>query len=210
MLTYVEVMCTMFRRPALAAGPRGFLARLFPCPLSKHPAFMSPSTSPSPEGSSTPQDGHLPPSGGPTDGLRVASIRRARGGPGPRLPLFLSRVPAGFPSPADDYVERSLDLSEALVENEEATFYVRVAGDSMTGAGIHDGDVLVVDRSVEPAEGDVVIAVLGGELTVKRYEVRGGRPCLVPEAEGHDPIPVREGQELIVWGVAQHVVHEIS
>jgi DNA polymerase V len=159
---------------------------------------------------STSQNGHIPDPGGPIGGLRVASIRRAHGGSGPRLPLFLSRVPAGFPSPADDYVERSLDLSEALVEDEEATFYVRVAGESMIGAGIHDGDILVVDRSVEPGEGDVVIAALGGELTVKRYEVRGGRPCLVPEAEGHDPIPVREGQELRVWGVARHVVHEIS
>jgi DNA polymerase V len=159
---------------------------------------------------STSQNGRLPVQKESIGGLRVDSIRRARGGPGPRLPLFLSRVPAGFPSPADDYVERSLDLSEALVEDEEATFYVRVAGDSMIGAGIHDGDILVVDRSVEPREGDVVIAALGGELTVKRYEVRGGRPCLVPEAEGHDPIPVREGQELIVWGVARHVVHEIS
>nr|WP_279304531.1 translesion error-prone DNA polymerase V autoproteolytic subunit [Salinibacter ruber] len=159
---------------------------------------------------STSQNGRLPGSGDSTGGLRVTSIRRARGGPGPRLPLFLSRVPAGFPSPADDYVETNLDLSEALVEDEEATFYVRVAGDSMIGTGIHDGDILVVDRSVEPGEGDVVIAALGGELTVKRYEVRGGRPCLVPEAEGHDPIPVREGEELIVWGVAQHVVHEIS
>ena len=124
--------------------------------------------------------------------------------------LFLSRVPAGFPSPADDYVETSLDLSEALIDNEESTFYVRVAGDSMKGAGIHDGDILVVDRSVEPSEGDVVIAALGGELTVKRYEIHSGRPYLVPEAEGHDPIPVREGEELRVWGVAQHVVHEIS
>lgn len=142
--------------------------------------------------------------------LRVVATRPARVGPERRRPLFLSRVPAGFPSPADDYVETGLDLSEALIQNEEATFYVRVAGESMTGAGIHDGDVLVVDRSVEPSEGDVVIAALGGELTVKRYVVRRGRPCLMPEADGHDPIPVREGQELRVWGVAQHVVHEIS
>jgi DNA polymerase V len=142
--------------------------------------------------------------------LRVVAARRAPVGPSRSRPLFLSRVPAGFPSPADDYVETSLDLSEALIDNEESTFYVRVAGDSMTGAGIHDGDVLVVDRSAQPSEGDVVIAALGGELTVKRYEIHSGRPYLVPEAEGHDPIPVREGEELRVWGVAQHVVHEIS
>lgn len=143
-------------------------------------------------------------------GLCVVAKRRARGGSGLSFPLFLHAVPAGFPSPADDYVEKRLDINEALVNDEEATFFVRVAGDSMTGAGIHDGDILVVDRSVEPAEGDVVIAVLAGELTVKRYEVRSGQPYLVPEAETHDPIPVRKGQELRVWGVAQHVIHEVS
>ena len=143
-------------------------------------------------------------------GLCVVAARRARVGPSRPRPLFLSRVPAGFPSPADDYVEKRLDINEVLVGDEEATFFVRVAGSSMTGAGIHDGDILVVDRSAQPTEGDVVIAALGGELTVKRYEVHEGRPALVPEAKGHEPIPVREGEELVVWGVAQHVVHEIS
>ena len=143
-------------------------------------------------------------------GLRVVAARRARVGPSRPRPLFLSRVPAGFPSPADDYVEKRLDINEVLVGDEEATFFVRVAGSSMTGAGIYDGDILVVDRSAQPTEGDVVIAALGGELTVKRYEVHEGRPVLVPEAKDHEPIPVREGEELRVWGVAQHVVHEIS
>jgi len=125
-------------------------------------------------------------------------------------PLYLSRVEAGFPSPADDYVEASLDLKEHLIGSEEATFFVRVAGDSMTGVGIHDGDLLVVDRSVEPSDGNVVVAALDGELTVKRYEVRSSRPYLMPESDAHDPIPVRKGQELIVWGVVQHVIHEVS
>ena len=142
--------------------------------------------------------------------LCVVAARPGRAGPSRPRPLFLSRVPAGFPSPADDYVEKRLDINEVLIGDEEATFFVRVAGSSMTGAGIHDGDILVVDRSAEPTEGDVVIAALRGELTVKRYEVRGGRPVLVPEAKDHEPIPVREGEELVVWGVAQHVVHEIS
>lgn len=141
---------------------------------------------------------------------RVTAIRPAQVGPSRPCPIFLSRVPAGFPSPADDYVEKRLDINEALVNDEEATFFVRVEGDSMIGAGIHDGDILVVDRSVKPTEGDVVIAVLGGELTVKRYEIRSGKPYLMPEAAGHDPIPLREGQELRVWGVAQHVIHEVS
>jgi len=149
--------------------------------------------------------------------LVATDVRRARSkkGASPKegsaeLPLYLCRVEAGFPSPADDYVEASLDLSEHLIGSEEATFFVRVAGDSMTEAGIHDGDLLVVDRSVEPSDGDVVVAALDGELTVKRYEVRSGRPYLMPESEAHDPIPIDPGQELIVWGVAQHVIHEVS
>jgi len=144
------------------------------------------------------------------DGLTVTSVRKAQKGPARRQPLYLSRVPAGFPSPADDYVEASLDLNDELIRKEEATFFVRVAGSSMTEAGIHDGDVLVVDRSVEPSDGDVVVAALDGELTVKRYEIRSGKPYLMPESASHDPIMIEEGQELVVWGVAQHVVHEVS
>jgi DNA polymerase V len=119
-------------------------------------------------------------------------------------------VPAGFPSPADDHVETTLDLSTALIQNEEATFFVRVAGSSMTEAGIHDGDILVVYRSIEPDDGSVVVAALDGELTVKRYEVRSGSSYLLPEADGYAPIPVRDGQDLVVWGVVRHVVHEVS
>lgn len=142
--------------------------------------------------------------------LVVITAWKARQGPGARRPLFQSRVPAGFPSPADDHVETSLDLSEKLIEKEEATFFVRVAGGSMREAGIHDGDILVVDRSVEPEDGSVVVAALDGELTVKRYEVHSGHPYLMPESAEYDPIPIREGQELVVWGVVRHVVHEVS
>jgi DNA polymerase V len=129
---------------------------------------------------------------------------------GPSLPLYQSRVPAGFPSPADDYVETALDLSEYLSGKEEATFYVRVSGNSMIDAGIHDGDILVVDRSVEAKDGSVVVAALDGDLAVKRYAVRSGHPYLMPEADGYDPISIGVGQELVVWGVVQHVIHEVS
>jgi DNA polymerase V len=142
--------------------------------------------------------------------LVASAVRRARRGPSRARPLFLSRVSAGFPSPADDFVEATLDLNEHLVRREASTFFVRVSGSSMTGVGIHDEDVLVVDRAVEPEDGSVVVAALDGELTVKRYCVRKGRPCLVPESEAHDPIPIEPGQELIVWGVVQHVIHEVS
>lgn len=140
----------------------------------------------------------------------VTDVYRAQSRQSRALAIFLSRVPAGFPSPADDYVEQRLDLNEHLIQRETSTFFVRVAGHSMTGAGIHDGDILVVDRAVEPTDGSIVVAALDGELTVKRY--RGGEDCptLVPESDGHAPIPVREGQELVVWGVVQHVIHEVS
>ena len=124
-------------------------------------------------------------------------------------PLFLSRVPAGFPSPADDYVECSLDLNEHLIEHREATFFVRVKGQSMTGAGIADGDLLVVDRSLEAGDGDIVVAVVDGELTVKRLSRRGGRVRLLAEHPGFAPIEFRDGQELTVWGVVTSIVRRI-
>ena len=142
--------------------------------------------------------------------VAVTALCPARRTSGLRRPFFLARIEAGFPSPASDYVETQLDLAEHLVEHEAATYYLRVSGTSMTGAGIHDGDILVVDRAVEPADGDVVVAALDGELTVKRLRKRTGQVVLVPESGQHDPIPVRDGQELVVWGVVRHVVHEVS
>jgi DNA polymerase V len=140
----------------------------------------------------------------------VTHVYRARPDRSRPLALFLSRVPAGFPSPADDYVEQTLDLNEHLIRRETSTFFVRVAGHSMTDAGIHDDDILVVDRAVEPTDRAIVVAALDGELTVKRYCVRDGDPYLVPENEDHTPIPVQPGQDLVVWGVVQHVIHEVS
>lgn len=140
------------------------------------------------------------PHSGSDHGLVSTAVRKARRGRETPLPLFQSRVPAGFPSPADDHVETAFDLSAELIDDEESTSFVRVAGDSMTEAGIHHGDILVVDRSVEPKDGSVVVAAFDGELTVKRYEVRSGYPYLMPEADGYDPILIREGQELVVWG----------
>lgn len=147
----------------------------------------------------------------PTDSTLVVVARRpASSGRPCARPLYRSHISAGFPSPADDYIEASLDLNEHLISEDDATFFVRVAGGSMRDAGIHDGDLLVVDRAEEPTDGDVVIAALDGELTVKRYCCRDGTPQLVPEAEGHDPISIEPGQELRVWGVVQHAVHEVS
>ena len=124
-------------------------------------------------------------------------------------PLFLARVPAGFPSPADDYVESALDLNEYLVRHPAATFMVRVCGDSMAGAGIADGDVLVVDRSVEASDGRIVVAVVDGEMTVKRLRVRRGRRVLQPENPAYAALEIQEGQDARVWGVVTGVVRRI-
>ena len=142
--------------------------------------------------------------------LSVTDVYRARPDCTRPLAVFLSRVPAGFPSPADDYIEQTLDLNEHLIQRETATFFVRVAGHSMTGAGIHDGDILVVDRAEEPTDGAVVVAALDGELTVKRYRIHEEQPYLVPESDDHAPLPIQPGQDLVVWGVVQHVIHEVS
>jgi DNA polymerase V len=124
-------------------------------------------------------------------------------------PLFLVPVSAGFPSPADDYLEGKLDLNQYLVKHPAATFFVRVTGDSMIGAGIHSGDLLIVDRSLEPKDGNVVIAVLDGELTVKRIERHDGKLFLAPENKDYPLIPVTEEQFFQVWGVVTNVVHSL-
>ncbi len=123
-------------------------------------------------------------------------------------PLVLARVPAGFPSPADDYVDGSLDLNELLIRRPEATFFVRVEGDSMVGAGIHSGDLLIVDRSAAATGGDVVIAAIDGELTVKRVRRGDGALWLVAENEAYPPLEVTT--ELVIWGVVEHVIHKVE
>lgn len=139
---------------------------------------------------------------------RVTAVFAARRRVPCARPLFLTRVPAGFPSPADDYVEGTLDLNDLVIRRPEATFFVRVEGDSMVDAGIHPGDLLVIDRSVEPHDGDVVIAALDGEMTVKR--VRRGEEALWLVADNEAYPPQRVTTELVVWGVVQHVIHEVE
>ena len=125
-------------------------------------------------------------------------------------PLFLSRVPAGLPASAEDHVDGSLDLNEHLIEHREATFFIRVQGQSMTGAGIQDGDLLVVDRALEAADGDIVVAMVDGELTLKRLYKRNGHVRLLPENPCFHPIGFVDGQELSIWGVATSVVHRLK
>jgi len=140
---------------------------------------------------------------------RVVEVVPVRIGEPLRLPLLLSRVPAGFPSPADDYIEEALDLNELLIRHPAATFFMRVEGDSMVGAGIHSGDLLIVDRAIEPRPGYVVVAAVCGELTVKRLKLHEGRLCLMPEDGSHEPLPIREEMEVVIWGVVTCVIHPL-
>ena len=124
------------------------------------------------------------------------------------LPLFSGGVSAGFPSPAEDYTDRKLDLNELLIKNPAATFFVRVDGDSMIGAGIHHDDILVVDRSRQAVNGDIVIAILDGELTVKRLvrDAHCGR--LVAENPNYPSIEITEDNGCEIWGVVTSMVHQ--
>lgn len=122
------------------------------------------------------------------------------------LPLYAHKVVAGFPSPAEDYVEARLDLNQKLIRNKEATFLLTVQGDSMKKIGIKDGDILVVDKSITPTDGKIVIAAVDGELTVKRLSIKSTGTWLVPENDNYPPIPIREESEVMIWGVVTSTI----
>jgi|TARA_B100001540_G_C15723282_1_gene604121 DNA polymerase V len=125
-----------------------------------------------------------------------------------RLPLILNRVPAGFPSPAEDFVEGSLDLND-YIEHPAATYFVKAEGDSMIGAGIYDGDLLIVDRSIEPKNGSIVIASVMGDLTIKRLKRNlQGKWLLVPENPDYPIIPLVEESQ--IWGVVKNSVRNLE
>lgn len=126
------------------------------------------------------------------------------------LPFYYPHVPAGFPSPADDYIENTLDLNELLIKHPVATFFVRVSGHSMIQAGIHDRDILIVDRSLTPSHGKIVVAAVDGQLTVKRLKkTKDGRLWLTPENTDFSAIEIKPDQEVYIWGVVTHVIHSV-
>jgi DNA polymerase V len=127
----------------------------------------------------------------------------------PLPPVFLALIEAGFPSPADDWIEDALDLNKLLLKNPAATYFLRVKGDSMIGAGIHEHDLLIVDRSITPAHNDVVIASVLGDLTVKRLHRERDAVRLVPDNPGFDPIEVTPEMELRIWGVVTYSLHKV-
>jgi DNA polymerase V len=125
------------------------------------------------------------------------------------IPLFSGKVAAGFPSPADDYVEKNLDLNELLVQKPAATFFVRAQGESMLGAGIHPNDILVVDRSIEAVSGKIVICALNGELTVKRLARNNEQWQLKAENPDYPDIVIYEELDMVIWGVVTNVIHAL-
>ena len=126
------------------------------------------------------------------------------------LPLALCRISAGFPSPADDHLEDSLDLNRLMVQRPSSTFFVRVSGDSMIGAGICSGDILVVDRAQQARFNDVVLAIVSGEFTVKRWVNSNKGPILQPENPNFKPIPLTPDLEFEIWGVVTYAIHNLS
>jgi DNA polymerase V len=123
--------------------------------------------------------------------------------------LFTCPVNAGFPSPAADYIEEKLDLNVHLVKHPAATFFVRTNGDSMTGAGIFNGDILVVDRSLNPKNQNVVVAIVNGDFTVKKLCMSGGNVSLLPENQKYKPIEITDGTDFRIWGVVTYVIHKL-
>jgi len=124
------------------------------------------------------------------------------------IPLFSSQVQAGFPSPAEDHIEEYLNLNDLMIKHPAATFFLRVEGESMKNAGIGSGDILVVDRSLTPKSGRIVVAVLDGEFTVKRIKKGKNNLYLMPENPRFPPLKVTEEMDFQVWGVVTYIIHK--
>ena len=125
------------------------------------------------------------------------------------LQFYNCAVTAGFPSPADDYIENKLDLNDYLIKRPSATFFVRVTGDSMINAGIHNNDILIVDRSIKPRHGKIIVAALDGHMTVKRLYLRDKKIILLPENKLFKAIEILDTMDMVVWGVAINVIHSL-
>ncbi len=125
------------------------------------------------------------------------------------IPLYTESVKAGFPSPADDFIDKTIDLNELLIRHPAATFFVRVKGDSMINAGIFSGDVLVVDRALDAQNGSIVIAVIDGDLTVKKLHKKSGQVRLVPENDNYPEIVITSEMNFQIWGVVKSVIRQL-
>ena len=126
------------------------------------------------------------------------------------LDLFEHKVPAGFPSPADDHIEKKLDLNDYLIKQKEATFFVRIKGDSMIDAGIHDNDIVIVDKSQKASNGDIVLASIDGDFTVKLLSSYQSKYRLLAANEKYKPIEINESMQFEVWGVVTGAVRKFK
>ena len=142
--------------------------------------------------------------------MKIDEVYSYAAAEGRMIAAGVGRVPAGFPSPSQDYSDTKIDLTQMLIRDELSTFIVRVSGDSMEGAGIYDGDKLIVDRSIEPRDGHVVIAVVDGEMTVKRLRVTATGVVLQAENAEYPDVTVAELSDLTIWGVATTCLHQLN
>lgn len=126
------------------------------------------------------------------------------------LPFVNEGISAGFPSPADDFLDVSIDLNQELIKHPSTTFYGRVRGDSMIGAGLHDGDLLIIDKSLEPSNGKIAVCFIDGEFTVKRIAIEKNSIWLVAENRKYSPILVTEDNDFIIWGIVTTVIKSVS
>lgn len=126
-----------------------------------------------------------------------------------KLPLVDAFISAGFPSPADDYLEGKLDLNKLLIQNSSSTFFARVRGSSMVDIGIHDGDILVIDKSLEPKQNSVLVCFIDGEFTVKKVKKLNGDFYLMPENKDFAPIRIEKGSDFRLWGVVTYCIHKL-
>lgn len=124
------------------------------------------------------------------------------------LPFADKGIQAGFPSPGQDYISESIDLNREIVKHPAATFYGRVEGDSMSGEGIESGDILVIDRSIEPDDGDLAVCCLDGDFTLKRIKLEAGKAWLIPSNESFDPILVTPDNQLEIWGIVTYTIKQ--
>ncbi len=141
--------------------------------------------------------------------MKVTEVQKLVSGAPHEAPLFAAHTAAGFPAPADDLIERALDINDLVVKNPASTFFVRVEGDSMEGAKIFSGDVLVVDRAVPPKDGVIVVAAVYGEMVVKRLQKIGATHVLVSENDAYDPIVVSDNDDCFIWGVVVGSVRKL-
>ncbi len=125
------------------------------------------------------------------------------------LSLADGEIKAGFPSPAADFLDISIDLNKELIKHPVSTFYGRVKGDSMKNAGIDDGDLLIIDKSLEPVNGKIAVCFIDGEFTVKRIKTDGNICWLMPENDNYKPIKVTEENDFIIWGIVIHVIKSL-